>query len=174
MANGIFIISELTGKAAERVREIQQRYDRNLAANAPPHVTLTGSSGVGPMPLGTPIEEIREAIAPIAESTAPITLRFGRPLRFMQTEIVVLPLDPHGPLRHLHERLARSGLRFEPARFTFSPHCTLSLHATLFPETERALLSLRVTEPVVLSALQVYALREVGRGRKVMEVGLGG
>ena len=30
----------------------------------------------------------------------------------MQTDIIVLPIDPHGPLRILHDRIITSGLPF--------------------------------------------------------------
>jgi hypothetical protein len=46
---GIYVVADLRGDVGERVREIQRRYDPKLAAVAPPHVTLTGSSGLGPI-----------------------------------------------------------------------------------------------------------------------------
>ena len=52
----------------------------------------------------------------------------------MQTQIVVLPLDPHGPLRTLHERIKMSGLRAARPRFYFTPHVTLNLYRELPPE----------------------------------------
>ena len=105
-ANGIFIIAEIGGEAGALIREINEKYDPRLARYKAPHVTLTGSSGVGPIPASISAAELEEKLLPIASSTAPMSLRFGPPLRFMQTEIVVLPLDPHGPLRELHDRIA--------------------------------------------------------------------
>lgn len=95
-------------------------------------------------------------------------------MRFMQSEIVVLPLDPHGPLRVLHDRIAKSGLPFQRARFTFSPHCTLSLYPTLTRETERALLSLRIREPAVLDSLTVYHTMDPQPAKKLLELSLTG
>lgn len=157
---GIFVLSELIGDARARVREIQQQFDPKLARLTQPHLTLVGSSGVGAIPTDTPVERIREALEPIARSTPPLTLSFGKPHRFMQTDIVSLPLDPHGPLRTLHERIARSGLPFRPARFQFSPHVTLSFYPTLTLRRERELLSLRVDVPCVVQKLQVYLTRD--------------
>jgi 2'-5' RNA ligase len=82
---------------------------------------------MGPIAPDTPREELDATLGAIAAETAPITLRFGRPTRFMQTQIVVLPLDPHGPLRALHERIKTSGLRAARPRFYFTPHVTLNL-----------------------------------------------
>jgi 2'-5' RNA ligase len=171
---GIFVLVELTGPVRDTVHRIQQQYDPKLAKSSPPHITLVGSSGVGPIPTDTTPDTIRSVLEPIAASTAPMTLTFGTPKRFMQTEIISLPLDPHGPLRTLHERIATSSLPFVASRFQFSPHCTLNFYRTLTRETERELLALRVTEPVEVRALQVYMSRE-GKGSRLMfTVPLGG
>lgn len=157
---GIFVLAELPGEAGATVRDIQQRYDPKLARLTPPHVTLVGSSGVGAIPTDTPVDRIRAALEPIAASTAPMSLPLGKPHRFMQTDIISLPLDPNGPLRLLHERLARSGLPFKRSRFLFSPHCTLTFYPMLTPQTERELLAVRVTAPAIIDTLQVYLTRD--------------
>lgn len=156
------------------MRDIQLRYDPKLARLTPPHVTLVGSSGVGAIPTDTPVERIRAALAPIAASTAPMQLPFGAPHRFMQTDIISLPLDPHGPLRALHERIARSGLPFKRSRFLFSPHCTLSFYPTLTPQRERELLALRVTAPAIIESLQVYLTRDPQPSSLLFSLPLGG
>jgi 2'-5' RNA ligase len=171
---GIFVLAELPGEAGKMIRAIQERFDPKLARLTPPHLTLVGSSGVGSIPTDTPVDRIRDALSPIAATTAPMSLPFGPPHRFMQTEIVSLPLDPHGPLRTLHERIARSGLPFRPARFMFTPHCTLSFYPTLTPERERELLSLRVTAPCIVDRLQVYLTRDPQPSRKLFELELTG
>ena len=172
--DGIFLISELTGTAREVVRAAQEKIDRRLANTSVPHITITGSSGVGPIPLDTPVEQLEEALRPIAESTSPITARLGPPMRFMQTDIIVLPLDPHGPLRALHERIATSGLPFQRARFPFTPHATLSFYVTLDPAQRRELLSVRVDEPVVIDRVQCYRTMDPLPARKVLDLALSG
>jgi len=158
--NGIFVLAELEGEVGRRVHALQERFDPKLAAESPPHVTLIGSSGAGPIFPDTPIATLRAAIEPITAATPPLPLRFGRPARFLQREIVMLPLDPHGELRALHERLAGSGLRTSATRWPFTPHCTLSFYPTLTPERLRSLLALREDEQWTLSALRVYHTRD--------------
>ncbi|MFI5246332.1 MAG: 2'-5' RNA ligase family protein [Gemmatimonadales bacterium] len=158
--SGIFVIAEIGGAIGERIHAIQERFDPKLAAEAPPHVTLIGSSGAGPIPVETPVDTLRNAVGPVAAATPPLTLRFGRPMRFLQRDIVVLPLDPHGPLRALHQRLRESGIPYAPARWPFTPHCTLSFYPTLTQETLRPLLALREDEPWTLRTLRVYHTRE--------------
>ena len=163
---------ELPGLAGERVRAIQEKYDPKLAKLNPPHLTLAGSSGVGSIPAETPLKELRAALEPIARTTAPMSLPLGLPLRFMQTNIVVLPMDPHGPLRTLYERIARSGLKFKAARFSFTPHVTMSFFPTLTPATERELLSLRVDAPAVIDRFQVYLTRDPQPSKRLLELPL--
>lgn len=158
--NGIFITAELEGALADRIHALQEEFDPKMARALPPHVTLTGSSGAGPLPPDTPIDVLKAAILPIAATTAPITLRFGHPERFVGRNIVSLRLDPHGPLRELHERLKTSGLPFQPARYPFTPHCTLNLYPTLTPEKLRKMLAVRITEPFTLRLLHVYHTHE--------------
>jgi 2'-5' RNA ligase len=172
--DGFFLIPELSGTAREIVRAAQEKIDRRLANTSVPHVTITGSSGVGPIPLSVPIEQMEEALAPIAATTEPISVRLGAPMRFMQTDIIVLPLDPHGPLRTLHERIATSGLPFQPARFPFTPHATLSFYVTLDAAQRRELLAVRVDEPVVIDRLQCYRTIDPLPATRVLELRLTG
>ena len=155
------------------IREINERYDPRLARYKAPHVTITGSSGAGPIPPSVSAAELKEKLDPIISSTEPMQLRFAPPMRFMQSQIIVLPLDPHGPLRVLHDRIATSGLPFQSARFTFSPHCTLSLYPTLTRDSERELLAVRISEPAVIDSLTVYHTVDPQPSRKLLELPLG-
>ena len=172
--NGIFILAELPSEIADRVRAINERYDLKLSRYKPPHLTLTGSSGAGPLPPSVSVEEMREKLEPITRDTAPITLSFQPPQRFMHTNIIVLPLDPHGPLRMLHDRIITSGLPFTRARYTFSPHSTLSLYQSLDAKAIRELLKTRIPEPFVISAIQLYHTRDPQPSRKLLELPLTG
>jgi 2'-5' RNA ligase len=172
--NGIFVLAELPGEVAERIREINERYDPRLARYKPPHITLTGSSGAGPIPPSISVEEIRDKLEPIATETAPITLSFQMPQRFMHTDIIVLPIESHGPLRVLHDRIISSGLPFARARYTFSPHSTLSLYQSLDNKSIRELLKTRMPEPFVISSIQVYHTRDPQPSRKLLELALTG
>jgi len=172
--SGIVIIAELTGDLAERVLEIQRRHDPRMAAELPPHITLAGSSGMGPIPMRTTLETLRETLEPITDSTPPIVVNFGAPTRFMQTNIVVLPLDPHGPLRTLHERIKQSGVEYESPRFAFTPHCTLNFYPEITAERLRELMAVRVTEPFRIEAIQLYRTIDLTRTSKILELVLRG
>ncbi len=172
--NGIFILASIGPEATERIAAIQREFDPKLAGTAPPHVTIAGSSGVGPMDPTTTLDELRRVLEPIAASTPPLILPFGAPIRFMQTTIIVLPLDPHGPLRLLHERIATSGLRFERPRFSFTPHCTLSFYPTHSPATLRRLHAIRLAEPAVIDRISVQHTMDPQPSRTLIELELSG
>jgi len=174
LINGIFILAELPDTVGEPIRAINERYDPKLARYKPPHITLTGSSGVGPIPPAVSIEELRAAIEPIANTTEPLTLSFQPPQRFMQTNIIVLPIEPHGSIRVLHDRLITTGLPFTRSRYTFSPHATLSLYPSRDPTSLRELLEVRIPESFVIDALQLYHTRDPQPSRKLLEFQLTG
>jgi 2'-5' RNA ligase len=166
--SGIFVIAPIGGDVGERIAGLQRRYDPRLAGlGQEPHVTLAGSSGMGPITPETPREELDTILGAIAAETAPITLRFGRPTRFMQTQIVVLPLDPHGPLRALHERIKTSGLRAARPRFYFTPHVTLNLYRELPSDLLASLLAERFDESFTLDLLEAHLTRDTGESKEL-------
>jgi 2'-5' RNA ligase len=172
--NGIFITAELEGEQAARIRAIQERHDPKLAREFPPHVSLIGSSGAGPIDPGTPLEELRASILGVTDRTAPIRVIFEPPHRFIGREIVVLPIDPHGPIRALHEAIKMSGVAFASARWPFTPHCTLNYYATLTPERLKVLLAVNETEPWEIHTVRVYHTRDGEKAKLLFDAPLRG
>src|SRR5689334_10967385 len=166
---GIFVIVELAGDLAAQVAAIQREHDQRLAALWPPHVTLIGSSGAGPILSDTPVDELRTKLGAVAMRTAPMTLAFGPPERFPDRDIVVLPLDPHGPLRTLHEQLKLAGLRSHQARYPFTPHVTLTMFPPLARPREQRLLAVRVAAPLVVDRLRVLLTRPPQPAKLLLE-----
>jgi 2'-5' RNA ligase len=102
-----------------------------------------------------------------------MSLEFGAPVRFIQTHTVALPLDPHGALRALHERIKMSGLPLGRSRHAFTPHVTLSLYRTPDREELRELLAVRVTEPVVVDRIAVSLTVEPYPPKPLFDLPLG-
>ena len=173
-SEGIFILAELKGEAGRKIREINERYDPRLARYKPPHLTITGSSGVGPIPPNVKVEELREKLEPVTSTTPVLELSLRPAQRFLQTNIIVLPLDHHGPLRELHDRIATSGLPFARSRHTFSPHCTLSLYVTHALEAEQQLLRTIINDSVVIDSIQLFHTRDPQPSRLLLELPLTG
>ena len=172
-APGIFVIAEVGGAVGERIRQIQRQYDPKLANALPPHVTIAGSSGVGPIAADTAVVELRARLQPICRDTAVLELPLQHPHRFMQTDIIVLPIDPYGPIRPLYERIAASGLRFAGTKHTFTPHVTLSFYRTLEPDDARRLLAMRIEEPLRITSVRCSLTDEPMPPRTLLELPLG-
>jgi 2'-5' RNA ligase len=172
MKPGIIVMSELRGPLAARVLELQRRYDPRMAAELPPHITITGSSGMGPILPAATDAEVRAALEHVAAESAPFTVLLQPPLRFMQSDVVVMQIDPNGPIRALHERIKSSGLRYEQPRFTFTPHLTLSFYPELTRERLRELCTFRVDEPLLIDSVQAYRAVDVTRTVKIADVPL--
>ena len=171
---GIFILGELSGPVADEIQSIAERYDPKMARSHRPHITVAGSSGLGPMAADTSLDEMRDRLEPITTSTAPIELVLGRAERFPATEIVVLPVAARGPIRELHDRIGASGLHFARPRFAFSPHVTLNLYKTLTREALDYLLAVQIREPVVLDRIRMYYTSEPSISRLMLELPLAG
>ena len=103
-----------------------------------------------------------------------MTLRFERPVRYMQTNTFTLPLDAHGPLRALHDRIRRSGLSFARSRHAFTPHVTLSHYRTPTDGEARELLSMRIDEALVVDHMVVSLTEEPDPPRELFELELTG
>jgi 2'-5' RNA ligase len=159
---------------AERLREIQREYDPRMLGELPPHVTITGSSGMGPFPPETTDAALRDALGKVAAETAPFSVQLEPPTRFMQSTVVVMTIDPNGPIRALHERIKSSGLAYERPRFAFTPHATLSFYPELTRERLRELLRLRIDDPAVIDSIQAYRAVSLTRTRKVLDLPLTG
>jgi 2'-5' RNA ligase len=95
-------------------------------------------------------------------------------MRFMQSEVVVFPIDPNGPIRALHERIKSSGLAYEAPRFTFTPHCTLSFYPLLTREALRDALATRIDDDVRVDAIQAYRTVTLSQTEKLLDVALTG
>ena len=171
---GIYIIAPIQASLAERIRSLQLQFDPKLARQLPPHITLVGSSGAGPIAPTTTVADLKTVLEPIAASTPPLTLELGAPVRFMQTEIIVLPLRPYGPLRELHERIARSGLTYSPPRFAFTPHITLSFYRQLSADERRSLLALRIEGPVEVTQIECSLSNDPQPARHLLTLPLTG
>ena len=87
MKPGIVVVAELAGPVAERIHDAQKEYDPRMAAEPPPHLTLIGSSGMGPISVRTDPERLREALLPGTRGTPPMSLAFEPPIRFMQSDV---------------------------------------------------------------------------------------
>ena len=174
MADGIFIVADLFGTEADRIAVLQRELDPKFANLFRPHVTLAGSSGVGVLRADTPAAEVRQALERVGAVVAPLDFEFGAPERFPATNIIMLPLPVHGPVRWLHDRIATCGLPFAAPKFAFTPHCTVHFYRTMTDDTWRRAQRFRVRAPIRVDRIQAYASRDPQPAELVCEVLLRG
>ena len=174
MADGIVIVADLFGDEAERIAALQRELDPKFAKLFRPHVTLAGSSGVGVLRPDTPADEVLAALTTVGNAVAPLDFEFGAPERFPATNIIMLPLPVHGPVRWLHDRIATCGLPFAAPKFAFTPHCTVHFYRTMADVTWQRARRFRVRAPIRVDRIQAYASREPQPAVLVCEVELRG
>ena len=174
VADGIYIVADLHGVEADRIAALSRELDPKFAAMFGPHVTLTGSSGAGVLPLDTPLRELTAALDRVADRVAPLDFTFGAPERFPATNIIMLPLPVHGPVRWLHDCIAMSGLPFAAPRFAFTPHCTVHFFRSMTAESWQRARRFRVAAPIRVERIQAYSTRQPQRPRLLCEVQLRG
>ena len=167
-------MSQLRGPLAERVLELQRRFDPRMAGELPPHITIAGSSGMGPIHPSTTDDALRDALEQVAVMTAPLIVQLQAPMQFMQSNVVVMQIDPNGAIRALHERIKSCGLSYEAARFTFTPHLTLSFYPELTRDRLRELRTFRVETPLIIDSIQAYRAVDLTRTLKIADLPLVG
>ena len=156
-----YLCLDLPAPMAEQVLSIRRAQGDTFRATLPAEITLAGSGGLGVVSPGQDPEAVFAALDQVAAATPAITATFGPVIRFPRTDIFVLTLADETPFRALHERLAASGIQFQPSPFPFTPHCTLRSRSPVSKAEAGALLSLRIAESFVLDTLTAYALTGV-------------
>jgi 2'-5' RNA ligase len=160
-AHATYICLDLPDPQAQFILNIRKHQHDKFRAALPAEITIAGSSGVGVIKAGQEPAFVFSTLQNIATHTKPITASFGRVLRFPRTDIFVLTLQDETPFRELHQRIAVSGISFEPNPFPFQPHCTLRSRSPVSPEEEAELLSLHVPGIFTLDTLSVYMLENL-------------
>jgi 2'-5' RNA ligase len=160
-AHETYICLDLPDPQAQLVLTIRKRQQDEFRAALPAEITVAGSSGIGVIKAGQNPAFVFSTLQNIAARTKPITASFGRVLRFPRTDIFVLTLQDETPFREIHQRIATSGISFEPNPFPFQPHCTLRSRSPVTPEEEAELLSFTVPGVFTLDTLSVYMLESL-------------
>lgn len=154
----MFIVLGIDEPMRTQVIHLRKSCEDAFRASLPAEITLTGSSGVGPLMPDQTIEDIATALDRVAADAPPLQAEFGPMMRFPGTDLFVLTLRDETPFHALHDRLLRSGLQFKPSAFPFKPHCTISSNPVT---AEEAVRRLQWTLPTAftLSTLALYGLQ---------------
>ena len=142
-----YVVAEIPEPVRSQVQALRDSLN-TLPAKLPVEITLAGSSGVGPIPVGTDLSLIEFHLDRTLSNVFPFRARFSAIHSFPDTSIFYLEPFDRSPFDHLHQELRISGIPFSEIRWPYNPHCTLcggeplSAHAALllasrsFPQEE--------------------------------------
>ncbi|MDA3797947.1 MAG: 2'-5' RNA ligase family protein [Kiritimatiellae bacterium] len=118
------IVVQIPAPVGIQIAEIRKAlgYKNNL----PIDLTLTGSSGVGPIPVGTDLALIKDQIDQIANQFTPFEVIFNECKIFSNTSIAYLSPSDRTIFDRIHESLKQSSIPFLPSEFEYTPHCTVT------------------------------------------------
>jgi hypothetical protein len=96
-----------------------------LTSRLPVEITVAGSSGIGPIPIGTGKAETETSVKRVLSGFEPFRVRFQEILCFPNTSIYYLAPHNRDPFDRLHEAFKSSEISFGPSPWPYNPHCTL-------------------------------------------------
>lgn len=158
IAEQTYAVLDVPSPVADKILEIRRRHRDDFRAALPAEVTLVGSGGVGCFAVGQQAGQVFEVLDRIAAETSPIQVTLGKVERFPNTDIFAFRFTDGSRLAELHERIAISGLAFEPNPYPFGPHVTLRSRSPVTEDDAQSLLAERIEESFVLRDLSVYRL----------------
>lgn len=91
----------------------------------PAEITLAGSSGVGPIPIGTDIRLITDVVFNLLDDISSFEVVFSGWQVFPNTTIAYLEPKCRQMFDTLHKKLKNSDIPFSPNNFPYNPHCTI-------------------------------------------------
>lgn len=155
LVNPTYICMDVPEPQYSQVMAVRRRHCERLPS-IPVELTVAGSSGVGALRAQLDPEDVVRRLEQLCAATAPITAEFGAVVRFPATDIFVFSMADPIPFEALHDGLKQAGLRFEPSRFPFFPHCTLRMAGPLADAAVSELFALRMPGSFTLANLSLY------------------
>jgi 2'-5' RNA ligase len=163
-----YIVAEIPEPVRSQIQAIRDSLN-TLTAKLPVEITLAGSSGVGPIPIGTDLFVIQRHLERILPNLSPFRIRFSAIRTFPNTSIFYLePLD-RSPFDHLHRELRSSGIPFSECPWPYNPHCTLRGGKPLDAKAASALLARPFPqEEFQINTVSVYHLNDIAMNYKLL------
>lgn len=173
LAHPTYICLDVPEPQASQVMAVRQRHCERLHS-FPVELTITGSSGVGAIRSQLDADDVEARLRKFCSETPAIEAQFGGVVRFPGTDIFCLSLADPMPFEAMHDGLKHTGVRFEPSRFPFFPHCTLRMAGPLSAADVSELFALRLPGSFTLSTMTLYQRTPDDEIRKVWSAPLAG
>lgn len=153
-----FIVLEIPPPVRGVIQAIRDSL-ATLTARLPVEITVAGSSGIGPIPIGTDRSETEVRLHDVLAGLEPFRVRFQEVRRFPNTDIFYLAPQDRQPFDRIHEKLKASGIPFGPNPWPYNPHCTLRAGTMNTSASAEDIFGLSFPrEDFVIDTLSVYEL----------------
>ncbi len=120
---GYFIL-DITSPESANIQDIRSRYDK-LTSQLPVERTVAGSSGIGPLLPGQPLENIINDVDSIIGKIKPFIFNFKRITNFPNTNIYYLEPEQREPFDNIHNIFKDLNFEYAKNLFPYNPHYTL-------------------------------------------------
>ena len=163
-----YIVAEVPEPVRSQVQALRDSLN-TLTAKLPVEITLAGSSGVGPIPVGTDLSLIKRHLDRTLSDASPFRARFSAIRAFPNTSIFYLEPVDRSPFDHLHQELRISGIPFSEIPWPYNPHCTLRGGAPLDAGAASELLARPFPkEEFQIDTVSVYHLNDIAMDYKLL------
>jgi 2'-5' RNA ligase len=153
-----YIVAEIPEPARAAVQSLRDELS-SPTARLPVEITLAGSSGVGPIPVGTDVSLIAAEMARIFVNVPPFEVSFSGLRVFPGTSLVYLCPADRAPFDDIHEALRKSTIPLSPSPFPYNPHCTVRSGASLpLDEVDRICRRDFPAAPFLIETVSLYDL----------------
>jgi 2'-5' RNA ligase len=155
-----FIVLDLPAGIAGDVATLRRKADPNFPP-LPAEITVTGSSGVGPLYPDQSIDSVFRSFDTVAAQAGGIETAFCAIGRFAGSPILYLEPRDAAPFKALHDSLRASGIRFGPSPYPYTPHCTIRSHGAGCPDSSELVRVLSLPFPMQCFRLDTLSLYEI-------------
>ena len=119
-----FIVLEIPQPVRDAIQSLRDSLS-TLTSRLPVEISVAGSSGIGPIPVGADKDATETSVKRVLSSFEPFTVRFQEVRCFPNTSTYYLAPQDRQPFDRLHDALKQSGIAFGPSPWPYNPHCTL-------------------------------------------------
>lgn len=149
-----YVVLDVPEPQASAVLSIRERHADLFRAALPVEITLTDS-----LDPSQALVAAAAAMDTAASEMPAIRTSFASAYRFPDSDTFVVRVQDEEPFRILRDRLLSAGLRVEPSRHDFVPHCTLRTRSPVDDHDAHDLLRAVVPGPLTLDTMSLYTLR---------------
>jgi 2'-5' RNA ligase len=152
------VVLEIPSPVSRAIQSIRNSL-ATLTSRLPIEITVAGSSGVGPIPIGTDKKETEDRLQTVLSDLEPFRMRFQEIRRFPSTDVFYLAPEERQTFDRIHQALKASGIPFGPNPWPYNPHCTLRAGPMVGRDSAEDIFGLSFPkEDFLIDTLSIYEL----------------